>query len=153
MIPTSLAAELSTSPGRFGLVHRGPAAEGAIAELEHELNTTCCSVGATLARLSEPPSVQEIEQLFRPTPFLVDIEILFAPELAVDPLALLRRLSRISGPKLALWPGSLAAGRARFSEMQRPDHYDRPLEDVLILRPLPRTFPDEPRFEIERWMT
>lgn len=154
MIPTSLAAELSASPGRFGLlVDGGPGADEAIAELEQELNTTRCSVGATLTTLSEPPSVQQIEELLRLTPLLVDVEILFARELAVDPLALLRRLSRISGPRLALWPGSLAAGRARFSEIQRHDHYDRLVEDVLILRPLPRTFPDEPRFEIERWMT
>lgn len=152
MIPTSLAAELSTSPGRFGLIEAGPGADEVIIEWEQELGTTRCSVGARLTSLPEPPSSHGIEALLQPDPLLVDIEILFTPELAVDPVALLWRLARISSPRLALWPGSLAAGRARFSEAQREDHYDRPVEDVLILRPVSRAFPDEPCFEIERWL-
>jgi hypothetical protein len=152
MIPTSLNAELSASPGRFVLIDARAGADEVIGEWEQMLGTTRCSVGARLTSLAEPPSSRVIEALLRPDPLLVDIEVLFAPELAVDPLMLLRRLARISSPRLALWPGSLAAGRARFSEPQLQDHYDRPVEDVIILRPVPRSFPDEPCFEIERWL-
>jgi hypothetical protein len=152
MIPTSLDAELSASPGRFVLIDGRVGADEVIGQWEQMLGTTRCSVGARLTSFAEPPSSQAIEALLRPDPLLVDIEVLFASELAVDPLMLLRRLARISSPRLALWPGSLTAGRARFSEPQREDHYDRPVEDVIILRPVSRSFPDEPCFEIERWL-
>ncbi|MFN2469627.1 MAG: hypothetical protein ABR583_01265 [Gaiellaceae bacterium] len=143
---------MSASPGRFGLIEARPGADEVIGEWEQMLGTARCSVGAILTSLPEPPSSHEIEALLRSEQVLVDIEILFAPELAVDPLALLRRLARISSPRLALWPGNLAAGRARFSEAQREDHYDRAVDDVIILRPVSRAFPDEPCFEIERWL-
>ena len=90
--------------------------------------------------------------MFRPAPLLIDIEVLFSPELAVDPVALLRSLARSNSPRVAVWPGSLQEGRGRFSLPRRADHYDRPIEDVMILRPVLRAFPDEPCFEIERWM-
>jgi hypothetical protein len=153
MIPASLAAELSASPGRFGLIEAGPGADEVILECEQELGAIRSSVGARLTSLSHPPASHGIEELLRHDRLLVDIEILFAPQLGIDPVALLRRLARLSSPRLALWPGNLAAGRARFSVAQRDDHYDRALEDVLILRPVSRTFPDEPCFEIERWLT
>ena len=152
MISASLVAELSASPGRFGLIEAGPDAAAVIMYCEQALDTTRCSVGTRLTSLAGPPSSRGIEALLRRDPLLVDLEILFAPQLAVDPVTLLRRLARISSPRLALWPGNLAAGRARFSEAQREDHYDRPLEDALILRPVPRAFPDEPCFEIDRWL-
>jgi hypothetical protein len=151
-VSASLTLELSASPGRFGLIESRPGADEVIDEWEQMLGTTRCSVGRRLTSLPEPPSSHRIEALLRPDPLLVDIEILFTPELAVDPLTLLRRLARTSSPRVALWPGSLAAGRARFSEAQREDHYDRPVEDVIILRPVSRAFPDEPCFEIERWL-
>jgi hypothetical protein len=152
MIPMALSAELSASPGRFGLIEAAPTAGEVIGELELELRTSRCSVGARLTAHSDPPSSHDIEGLLMRNRLLVDIEVLFAPQLAVDPVALLRRLARISKPRLALWPGRLAGGRAQFSEPRREDHYDRPIDDVLILRPLSRSFPDQPCFEIERWL-
>jgi hypothetical protein len=152
MIRPALVAELSASPGRFGLIEDRPGAHEVVTECERELGTSRCSVGTTLTSLPDPPSSHTIETLLQPYQLLVDIEILFAPQLAVDPMALLRRLARLTSPRVALWPGVLAAGRAVFSEAQREDHYDRPVEDVLVLRPMPRAFPDEPCFEIERWL-
>jgi hypothetical protein len=135
------------------LIEAAPNAGDVITECELHLRTRRCSVGARLTALPDPPSSHGIEGLLMGEALLVDIEILFAPQLAVDPVALLRRLARISMPRLALWPGRLAARRARFSEPQREDHYDRPIDDVLVLRPLSRSFPDQPCFEIERWLT
>lgn len=152
MTRSSLSAELSTSPGRFGLIEDGPGACDVVIECEEEFAAARCPVGASLTVLPEPPSSDRVEIVLRSCRVLVDIEILFAAELAVDPLALLRRLAR-GGPTVALWPGVLRAGRASFSVAQREDGYDRPVEDVLVLRPVPRVFPDEPCFEIERWLT
>ncbi|MGO9905836.1 MAG: hypothetical protein ACLPY3_08965 [Solirubrobacteraceae bacterium] len=152
MIPASLSSELSASPGRFGLIEAAPYAGDVITEWELALGAPRSSVGTTLTSLSDPPSSSEIEVLLNNEHLLVDLEILFAPQLALDPVALLRRLARRLVPRLALWPGRLVRGRAQFSELQRPDHYDRLIEDVLILRPMSRSFPDQPSFEIERWL-
>lgn len=152
MSQPSLAAELSAAPGRFGLIEDGQGVEQVLVECEHELGASRCSVGAMLASLPVPPSSQVIETLLRPHQILVDIEILFASQLAVDPVALLRSLSRAARPRVAVWPGPLAAGRAAFSEAQREDHYDVQVDNVLVLRPIPRTFPDEPCFEVDRWL-
>lgn len=153
MNQSSLATELSASLGRFGLIEDRAGADDVVGECEKQLAALRCSVGATLTSLPDPPSGDQVETLLRPCPLLVDIEILFAPQLAVDPVAFLRRRARLAGPTVALWPGGLARGRASFSAAQREDRYDRPVEDVLILRPVPRAFPDEPCFEIERWQT
>jgi hypothetical protein len=152
MIAATLAQELSASPGRFGLIERGPGADEVVAELEAALGASRCPVGERLTLSPAVPSTRAIEASLRLDSLLVDIEILFAPELRLDPLSLLRRLARASSPRLAVWPGSLVAGRARFSEAQRDDYYDRAVEDVLIFRPVAREFPDQPCFEIERWV-
>jgi hypothetical protein len=146
-----LIAELTASPGRFALVAGG--ASDVIQECERLLRVRCCRVGALLVDRPSPPSDTEIETMLRPHPLLVEMEILFAPQLGIDPLALLRRLARQRAPRVAAWPGPLQNGRAMFSEPSRPDYYDRPVDDVLILRAAERSFPDEPCFEIERWMT
>jgi hypothetical protein len=151
MPPPDVIAELIASPGRFGLI-AGESPE-VIEECERLLQVGRCRVGALVADRPCPPSDTEIEGLLRPHPLLVEVEVLFAPQLRLDPLALLRQLARHRPPRVAAWPGPLRGGRAFFSEPSRPDWYDRPVDDVLILRPKERTFPDEPCFEIERWMT
>jgi len=148
----ALVAELSSSPGRFGLIEDGSGVDEVLAELEEALDARRASVGASLTALPEPPSLTQIEAMLGSAPLFVEIEILFAPQLSVDPVMLLRRLARIRSPRVAVWPGSLEGGRARYSEARRPDHYDRPIEDVIIFRPVVRAFPDEPCFAIERWM-
>src|SRR4051794_32884071 len=109
MIRSSLSAELSTSPGRFGLIEDGPSAGDVVIECEDRLEALRYSVGTSLAALPEPPSSAQVETLLRSQRLLVDIEVLFAPQLAVDPLALMRRLARLGGPTVALWPGPLRA--------------------------------------------
>jgi hypothetical protein len=146
-----LITELTATPGRFALIAGAP--HDVIVECERLLEVSCCHVGALLADRGSPPSDTEVESTLRPHPLLVEIEILFAPQLALDPLALLRRLARHRAPRVAAWPGPLENGRAKFSEPSRPDYYDRPVDDVLILRATERAFPDQPCFEIERWMT
>lgn len=151
MIPTELAFELSSSPGRFGLIAQGLSANAVVDQCEDALGAKRCSVGTTLAELTEFPSSGQIEEALGVEPLLVDIEVLFAPQLAVDPLALLRQLARSSSPRVALWPGTLKNGRGYFSEPQRYDRYDQAADDVLVLRPVLSNFPDEPCCEIERW--
>lgn len=80
---------------------------------------------------------------------LTDLDVLFWPDLQLDPIGLLRRLSA-DGPVIAVWPGRVSGGRVSYSEPGRPDHYDEPLRDALLLRPIHVTFPDEAPYELER---
>jgi hypothetical protein len=151
VIPIALASELGSSPGRFGLIAPGSDADAVAKDCEKVLGAKRCSVGAALAKLPVPPSSSEIRERLNSEALLVDIEILFAPQLAVDPLALLRQLARAASPRIAIWPGRLEKRRCYFSEPQNYDGYDRAVDDVIILRPVPFNFPDEPCCEIERW--
>ena len=80
---------------------------------------------------------------------LVDLDVLFWPDLGVDPVALLRLYSK-RHPVVAAWPGTIARGIARYSEPGRVDHFSRKLEDALILRARSTAYPDEVPYEIER---
>lgn len=148
---STLVRELASLPGRFALIEESVGVEDATAECERMLDTTRCSVGGLLAEESDPPSPRRIEQVLAPHALLVDIDVLFAPQLRVDPVALLRRLARSKPPRVAVWPGLLQGRRASYSEPAKADHYERTLDDVLVLRPSERMFPDEPCFAIERW--
>lgn len=79
---------------------------------------------------------------------LVDLELLFTPELHVDPLSHLRRTGR-SRAVVALWPGDIGAGRMAFSVPTRRDHYDTAMKHVLMLTAVDTPFPDEDPFEVE----
>jgi hypothetical protein len=80
---------------------------------------------------------------------LVDCAILFDPEVAIDPLALFRTLAK-RRPIIAVWPGTIEGGWARYSQPGRRDHYEGQLADVLVLRARPTAFPDEVPYTVER---
>ncbi|MDP3046533.1 MAG: BREX-3 system P-loop-containing protein BrxF [Chloroflexota bacterium] len=76
------------------------------------------------ALLCEPPSRYSVASqrwlnaqatLFSPGPALcTEIDLLFEPELGLDPLALLRQASRVS-KLVVMWPGSFAAGVVTYA--------------------------------------
>jgi hypothetical protein len=152
MSEAELGAELRASPERFALIDGATDRTASVVdECERLMGAPRCHVGAVLCAFDEPPTAAQAEALLAPHPVLVDLELLFAPELHIDPLMLLRSLRRRGLPRIALWPGHLAAGRARFSAPQRPDFYEQPCGDVLVLRPRDGTLPGERCFEVERW--
>jgi hypothetical protein len=148
-----LLRELAASPGRFALIDSGPSAGQAVAACEVLLDEPATSAGMVLSAAIEPPSTFAIEMALSPHRLLVDLDMLFWPALRIDPVGLLRRLSRTGSSRVGVWPGSLVGGRASYSALGRPDHYDREISDVLVLRPLDPMFPDQASFEIERWLT
>lgn len=81
---------------------------------------------------------------------LQDIDVLFAPQLGLQPLAVLGRIAKRS-PLLAVWSGCLTGGRLTYSRPGRPDHFDAPARDLVVLRPLTTNFPDEVPYAIERY--
>jgi hypothetical protein len=80
---------------------------------------------------------------------ITDIDMLFSPPLRMPVLQFLRNRSRQQAT-IVVWPGDIAGSRAIYSTPGRPDHYDAPLSDVIVLRPRETRFPDETPFEIER---
>ena len=127
-----LIKELASAPGRLCLM-TGDDAEDAAQELAAALGVRPCQVGRLVTDRASVPSIGTIESLLAEETVLVALDVLFWPILVVDPLALLRSLSR-SWARIAVWPGSIQGRRARYSEPGRRDAYDRVLEDAVLLR-------------------
>ncbi len=144
-----LLAELRDGRGRVALVRQDPETEGLVAKLSAALEVPAEPAGQLLTNDATPPDGDHVRDILRGRPLLADLEVLFSPALHLDPLALLRRLSA-DGPVIAVWPGRIADRRAIYSELGRPDHYDVPLTDVLVLTPIKVAFPDEVPYELER---
>ena len=82
--------------------------------------------------------------------FLADLECLFwKPIWGIDPLRLCRRMAQKHGV-VACWPGEIRDRMARFSAHGRPDHFEVPVSDLVVLRPVPTHFPDEAPFSLMR---
>ncbi len=78
-----------------------------------------------------------------------DLDILFWPEFAMNPIGLLRSLSRVK-PRIAVWPGVLEGHRALYSQPGRRDRFESILSDSVILAPRQVHFPDEVPYTTER---
>lgn len=139
--------ELKRAHGRFALA-AGSGAEDLVALMAKAADSTHSSVGRTLTqgngRPDDPMGPLEGSE------FLVNLDILFAPQLKIDPLDLLRSLAR-RRPIVAAWPGWIEGDEAFYSEPGRRDYYRRRLENVLLLRPRPQALPGTPEFDIERF--
>ena len=143
-----LVVELQSAPGRIALVV-GDDDPGPLMALADALGEEVTSVGERLTTGEAPlPPDKVVQQLLGAT-LLDDVDILFDPELNMDPLALVRQLSR-RHPVILYWPGSVQGGEANYSEPGRKDHFRSRLVDAVILHPLARVFPDQPAYRLER---
>lgn len=144
-----LVRELRTSRGRPALVDcASPHAAGALARLADRIEAV--SVGQVVARCEATPSVSKLLAGVPAQPtLLLDIDVLFAPALKVEVLALLRRVAQRT-PLIVAWPGQIGVTRLSYSLPGRLDHFDEPARDLLILRPVATEFPDEIPYRLER---
>lgn len=96
--------ELRLHPGRLALVLGGAAAESVLSQFAEELDEPIVAVGRLLTsrETALPPS--EVPHLLGKAGLLTDCEILFDPELRLNPIALFRGLARIR-PRIVVWPG------------------------------------------------
>jgi hypothetical protein len=140
--------ELERHPGRMALVC-GAEAERTADLIASALGVPAVQVGRELTRDPAPPRPEAAGAVLQDATVLVDCEVLFDPELGVDPLQLLRTLAR-RAPRIAIWPGRIEGGRAVYSEPGRRDFFDRPIADAIVLRPRATTFPDEVPYTLER---
>lgn len=69
-----------------------------------------------------------------PGPVLLDnIEMLFEPNLAQDPVRLLKGLAR-NRTVVAAWNGHCRDGFLTYAEPSHPEYYRTPLEDLVVIR-------------------
>lgn len=143
-----LMNELASSPGRMALV-AGPGAKELLWALGDALGAQITSAGRELTSTEGPPNPASVRKALGDAILIDDADILLAPELRTDPLALLRDLSR-RHPVILNWPGTIQDSEATYSAPGRRDHYQRRLRDAVILRRMDRQFPDQPAYRLER---
>jgi hypothetical protein len=145
-----LIDELSSARGRYGLLAGKQAATDILADrLQDDLRLTAIRVGTALAERATPPSAAEILAAIGDASIVADLDVLLWPELDIPIFPFLARLAR-ARPLVAVWPGDIDGGRARYSVPGRPDHVDQRLQNVVVLRPRATRFPDEVPYNIER---
>ena len=145
-----LLDELETARGRVALIAAGAsAADWLLDRLAGDLDLQVVLVGFVLSTLDHPPSAMEVEAACSSATILSDLDVLLWPALGVPLLPFLNSMARRRA-LIAVWPGEIADGRARYSAPGRPDYHDSRLTDVVVLRPRTTRFPDEMPYEIER---
>lgn len=147
----ALLDELHAARGRVALIAATSLAEadGLVARLQTDLGLGVVRLGLALAAGPQPPSVTDVESACGDATVITDLDALFWPNMNVAPLHLLAARAR-KRPTIAVWPGSVSAGRATYSAAGRTDHHDALLRDAVVLRPRCTRFPDEVPFSIER---
>ncbi len=146
----SLVNELQASRDRFALIGGDREANDSLVDrLATDLSLPMVHLGAALAAQSMPPTATDIEAAVGSASVIADLDLLLWPLLGIPVLPFLTTLAR-RRPVIAVWPGEISNGRARYSAPGRPDHHDQRLTDVVALRPRNRRFPDEVPYDIER---
>lgn len=144
-------AELARAPGRLALVVDDTASKVVDAFAAFQ-DLVTYRAGAKLLSPEPPVNADEVvSRLAAAGPVVADLDILFwRPWLALDPLGVLRAVSRRRPATLFAWPGTITSTRAIYSSPGRRDWFEATLSDVVVLRAVSTLFPDEPPYRIER---
>lgn len=147
----SLLSELRSDRSRLALVDASDPGAPRLLDRLRSVVDDVVSVGGRLVDREQPPSASElVSGLGSAAVLLIDIDVLFAPELRVEPLSQLRRTAQNTALIVA-WPGRIAGGRLSYSLPGRADHVDEPARDLVVLRPVEADFPDEVPYTVERY--
>jgi hypothetical protein len=146
-----MLGELRTYPGRLGLIVENDAVSATVRAFADLLGSAPVNVSRAIVQEPVPSTAQEVVERVGAARVLVALDVLFwLPWLHVDPLRLLRSLSRQHPPVLAVWPGTISGAQVSYSAAGRRDFYTATLEDALVLRPKRVAYPDEIPYELER---
>lgn len=144
-----LLDELGRAPGRLCLVEGAGSARDLVSLIAQEFGGEPTSVGRVVTNDASAGPPGDVRSDLADAQFLVDLDVLFWPAMKVNPLQLLRSLSR-SKPLISHWPGEIDGRRATYSELGRRDYFDSTIEDAVVIRPRSVRFPDETPYTIER---
>jgi hypothetical protein len=146
-----LISELSRFPGRICLIagDSGGSVAAAIASL---VGIPAVEAGRFLLSGTPPQSPEAVvDRLVQSGPVIVDLDLLFwQPWLHLNPLAVLRMVSRRRPGTVVAWPGTITADRTWYSSPGRRDWYEATIDDAIVLRPETVAFPDDTPFRIAR---
>lgn len=141
-----LVRELGGHPGRLALICGPQDARQTAALISEAANIPLVRVGQ---QWTAEDGVRDPTAVLSGTGCLLDLDILFWPELRIDPINALHALARRS-VVLAVWPGTIERRWARYSVPGRRDYFEAELNDTIVLRPRPQRFPDQVPYEVER---
>lgn len=145
----SIESELRVRRGGFAAIDMSaPEAPHTLA-LISDVVAEVVSIGSRFAECEAPPNIERLIGRLNDSTLLTDIEVLFTPQLELDVVSLLRQLGR-RVPLVVAWPGRIATGRFRYSQLGRSDYVDVPVDGALLLHPLLTQFPDETPYAVER---
>ena len=145
----ALVSELRSGRGQPALVVPNEGSEALLATLGPFVDERI-SVGE---RFSESGSAGAALSAIQPTAssaLLLDIEVLFSPQLHLDVVPFVRQLSQGRALVVA-WPGQVAGGRVSYSLPGRADYLDQRASGLVVLRPVEVDFPDEVPYTVERY--
>lgn len=133
--------------GQFGLIV-GPADDEVAKAAAHDRGADVTSVAQEV--LPTSGEMPDPHRALRRHSVLADLDVLFWPDVKIDPIRLLQALAR-EAPLVAIWPGVILRDRATYSEPGRRDYYNQRLpREAVVLRAHGSTFPDEPPYDVER---
>jgi hypothetical protein len=141
--------ELVVHPGRLACILEGDAAESVLSQFAKELGEPIVAVGGLLTSRETAPPPSEVPHLLGKAGLLTDCEILFDPELRLNPIALFRGLAR-TRPRIVAWPGRLDEHYLVYSEPTRRDFFSEEVRDALVLHARDVQFPDQVPYTLER---
>ncbi|MEW5813746.1 MAG: hypothetical protein AB1925_30355 [Actinomycetota bacterium] len=147
----TLLGEMRAGRGRPALVDwASPHAAHTLDRLEERV-ARVVSLGRRVGQMERAPLASELTGGLGAGPtLLVDIEILFTPQLGIEVVPHLRHLAQ-RAPLIVAWPGRITVSRLSYSLPGRADHVDEPARDLVVLRPVNTQFPDEVPYELERF--
>ena len=144
-----LVAELCVGRGQPALVETSEGSARLLGTLGDRVAETI-SVGQLLVQADTPESVLSTARPVGDSALLVDIDVLFAPQLKLDVVAYLRQLSQWCALIVA-WPGEITHGRLSYSRPGRADFLSVPATGLVVLRPVEAEFPDDTPYSLERY--
>jgi len=146
-----LLGELRSNRGSLALVDASDSGAPQLLDRLRSVVDEVVSLGGRLVDHERPPTVTElVSGLGSGSVLMIDIDVLFSPELQVEVVSQLRRTAANTALIVA-WPGRIAGGRVSYSLPGRGDHLDEPARDLVVLRPLDTDFPDEVPYTLERY--
>lgn len=150
-VGVALWGELERSAGRIALLvgKDAPAVAASLADLRGGVPTR---VGRLLTEMVRRPTEPAVRAKLRGHSVLVDLEILFDPVLALDPVRLLGALAEGRSPVIAAWPTMTGTDPLHYPPGVGA-RYDtvHDMRGCLLLTTCPTAFADDPPFTIERF--
>lgn len=104
-----------------------------LVNLNLELSRRLLDVPRARRAMSTPPLLKEVAASVSGGLLVLDnTEILFAPDLQIDPLRALQQLSR-DRTVVSAWNGQAEGGRLTYAEPGHPEFRDYPIQDLVLV--------------------